>query len=179
MYAHATLFHRLQSCLCSTAPDLTIRSERGFGSYAENVEIHESLDFLWPNRSGFLLRSCSIRSNPGGLNKIEMTPPIAYACGPVSRRDGMIPFPTKPVLASVSVRNRYRVVMWVLGAGIAYSAVSIFLRGWYRLSHRRDLHPNRRRAYRVLLTAPIFVYGRGRDEPFWENTETLNVSTIG
>jgi hypothetical protein len=37
----------------------------------------------------------------------------------------------------------------------------------------------RRRAHRILLAAPVFVYGWMRGEPFSENTQTLDVSALG
>jgi hypothetical protein len=44
-----------------------------------------------------------------------------------------------------------------------------------RTPERRE----RRRSYRVALATPVFVYGWLADEPFSENTETLNVSANG
>ena len=40
-------------------------------------------------------------------------------------------------------------------------------------------HGDRRRECRVQLTTPVFVYGWQADEPFSENTETVNVSASG
>jgi hypothetical protein len=40
-------------------------------------------------------------------------------------------------------------------------------------------HPKRRRAHRVAAFLPVFVYGRAHDQPFAENTVTINVSSTG
>jgi hypothetical protein len=42
-----------------------------------------------------------------------------------------------------------------------------------------QIQANRRRAQRVAVATPVFVYGWMKGEPFSENTETLNVSAIG
>jgi hypothetical protein len=51
------------------------------------------------------------------------------------------------------------------------------------LSRRRrgfgGVGADRRRGSRVALDAPVFVYGWLEDEPFSENTETLNVGELG
>ena len=50
------------------------------------------------------------------------------------------------------------------------------------LRRRRRIVPplrERRRAHRVLLAAPVFVYGWLRGEPFSEMAQTVNVSAIG
>jgi hypothetical protein len=49
------------------------------------------------------------------------------------------------------------------------------------LRRLRDVEPrmDRRRAHRVLLSTPLFVYGWLRAQPFWENTETMDISAIG
>ena len=39
--------------------------------------------------------------------------------------------------------------------------------------------PARRRAHRVAAFLPVFVYGRTHDQPFAENTVTINVSSTG
>ncbi len=41
------------------------------------------------------------------------------------------------------------------------------------------LQADRRRAHRVHLTAPVFVYGWLRGEPFSESTETIDVCALG
>jgi c-di-GMP-binding flagellar brake protein YcgR len=40
-------------------------------------------------------------------------------------------------------------------------------------------HPKRRRAHRVAAFLPVFVYGTTHDQPFAENTVTINVSSTG
>ena len=57
--------------------------------------------------------------------------------------------------------------LYVSGRGSANSAIATQGRG------------DRRRACRVQLATPVFVYGWLVDEPFSENTETLNVSATG
>jgi hypothetical protein len=49
------------------------------------------------------------------------------------------------------------------------------------LRRLRDIEPraDRRRAHRVMLSTPLLVYGWLQAQPFWENTETLDVSAIG
>jgi PilZ domain len=42
----------------------------------------------------------------------------------------------------------------------------------------RDL-PEQRRAQRVLAAMPVLIYGRSVDEPFQEQTETIDVSAQG
>jgi hypothetical protein len=44
---------------------------------------------------------------------------------------------------------------------------------------KHSLLREQRRATRVRLTMPVLLYGRNGDEPFQENTETLNVSANG
>jgi hypothetical protein len=58
----------------------------------------------------------------------------------------------------------------------------VTLRLWLRRHRpliRTPERKDRRRGYRVALATPVFVYGWLADEPFSENTETLNVSTVG
>ena len=72
--------------------------------------------------------------------------------------------------------------MWLV-AGVLITlllVVAIFL--WSR--RRRPLsrapeRKDRRRGSRVALATPVFVYGWLLDEPFSENTATLNVSAVG
>jgi hypothetical protein len=67
--------------------------------------------------------------------------------------------------------------------GIVYGSLPfIFLRA--RPLQRRSAPPqqrliDRRRAHRVMLAAPVFVYGWLRGEPFSENVETIDVSPLG
>jgi hypothetical protein len=48
-----------------------------------------------------------------------------------------------------------------------------------RLARPGPAREDRRRGFRAELTTPVFVYGWLADEPFSEDTETLNVSEIG
>jgi hypothetical protein len=70
-----------------------------------------------------------------------------------------------------------------LVAGIAITlllVVAIRLRSRRRRPHSRTPERNeRRRGSRVALATSVFVYGWLADEPFSENTETLNVSAVG
>jgi hypothetical protein len=50
---------------------------------------------------------------------------------------------------------------------------------WRRPLSRTPERKDRRRGSRVALATPVFVYGWLADEPFAENTETLNVSAVG
>jgi hypothetical protein len=50
---------------------------------------------------------------------------------------------------------------------------------WLRRLRGIEPRVDRRRAHRVPLSTPLLVYGWLRDQPFWENTETLDVSAIG
>jgi hypothetical protein len=50
---------------------------------------------------------------------------------------------------------------------------------WLRRLRDTEPHMDRRRAPRVLISTPLLVYGWLRAQPFWENTETLDVSAIG
>ena len=51
--------------------------------------------------------------------------------------------------------------------------------GRSRLERLGPAREDRRRGFRVELATPVFVYGWLADEPFSEDTETLNVSEIG
>jgi hypothetical protein len=70
-----------------------------------------------------------------------------------------------------------------LVAGVAITLLLVVaIRLW--LTRRRPLtrtpeRKDRRRGSRVALATPVFVYGWLADEPFSENTETLNVSAVG
>ena len=72
--------------------------------------------------------------------------------------------------------------MWlVTGLAVALLLVAA-IRWWSRRRQPLSRTPerkDRRRSYRVALAAPVFVYGWLADEPFSENTETLNVSATG
>jgi len=81
----------------------------------------------------------------------------------------------------MNVRIRYRTIaMVVVGTGVGYSFLTLLaMRWWHRFWRVPEPHPERRRAHRVFLAAPVFVYGRLGNRTFWENTETVNVSAIG
>lgn len=72
----------------------------------------------------------------------------------------------------------------VLGDGVVYGTLPFLFMRWrsYQPPHltiRARPAVERRRAERIQLAAPVFVYGWQRDEPFAENTKTLNVSATG
>ena len=69
----------------------------------------------------------------------------------------------------------------VTGVAVAFLLLAA-IRWWWRQRQRLSRTPmsqDRRRSYRVGLTAPVFVYGWLAGEPFSESTETLNVSAKG
>jgi hypothetical protein len=77
-------------------------------------------------------------------------------------------------------------VLAALGDGVVYGLIPFLVMGLLRL--RRKSHVvaqatarlvDRRRSSRMPFSAPVFVYGYLRDEPFAETTETLNVSYNG
>jgi hypothetical protein len=86
-------------------------------------------------------------------------------------------------------------VLSVVGDGIVYGALFFLLvrlRSWGRKSQRDTPQPSltaapphdepqveRRRAARSAISMPVFAYGYVGDEPFSENTETLNISAVG
>jgi hypothetical protein len=86
-------------------------------------------------------------------------------------------------------------ILSVVGDGIVYGALFFFLvrlRSWGRKSRREEHHlsligtpaheqpqTERRRATRSAISMPVFAYGYVGDEPFSENTETLNISAVG
>jgi hypothetical protein len=75
------------------------------------------------------------------------------------------------------------ILLSVLGDGILFGAVAFALMR-LRSAGRKPrgnlaLHIERRRALRLPLKREVFVYGWSSDEPFSENTETLNVSATG
>jgi len=74
-------------------------------------------------------------------------------------------------------------VVLALGDGAIYALLS-FVVMHLRSRRRRPLsrtreRKDRPRGSRVALATPVFVYGWLGDEPFGENTETLNVSAVG
>ena len=79
---------------------------------------------------------------------------------------------------STSVLNT---VVLALGDGVIYGLLLFVV---MQSRRRRPLsrtpeQKDRRRSSRVALATPVFVYGWLADEPFAENTETLNVSAAG
>jgi hypothetical protein len=71
----------------------------------------------------------------------------------------------------------------IIGASIA-ALVAVFWtahRAGSWLRRLRDIEPrlDRRRARRVRQSTPLLVYGWLRAQPFWESTETLDVSATG
>src|SRR4029077_9689097 len=72
--------------------------------------------------------------------------------------------------------------MWIV-AGVVITLLFVVA---IRLGSRRRRplsrepeRKDRRRGSRVALATPVFVYGWLLNEPFSENTETLNVSAVG
>ena len=72
--------------------------------------------------------------------------------------------------------------MWLVASVVINLLLVVAIRLWSR--RRRPLsrapeRKDRRRGSRVALATPVFVYGWLLNEPFSENTETLNVSAVG
>jgi hypothetical protein len=95
------------------------------------------------------------------------------------------------VAAKLGVTGSGGILLAVIADGMLYGSVP-FLIVCIRAVRRRKPQPpvqrfepliERRRAARLPLKMPVFVYGRYSDgngnEPFSENTETLNVSALG
>jgi hypothetical protein len=74
------------------------------------------------------------------------------------------------------------VVLSVLGDAVFYGAIP-FLFLWMKRGPARPRSDGggaeRRRAPRIAVAMPVFVYGRTSDEPFVETTQTVNVSAVG
>lgn len=70
-----------------------------------------------------------------------------------------------------------------IGISVALLLVALWavrrMRSLRSAARNLEPHLDRRRAHRVLLAAPVFVYGWVGGEPFSENTQTLNVSAMG
>ena len=81
--------------------------------------------------------------------------------------------------------NHDRVVadtMFILMGAVAYGLLAfVAIHVWLNRAGRaaRQQKTERRRGFRVALVSPVFVYGWAKDEPFAENTETVNVSEFG
>jgi hypothetical protein len=68
--------------------------------------------------------------------------------------------------------------------GVVVFGIKYLLLRWGHLGRQaRDApmsaRPDQRRAPRVAAVMPVFIYGRSADEPFQEQTETIDVSTYG
>lgn len=97
--------------------------------------------------------------------------------------------PGPHIAGKLGVTGSSGVLLSVLGDGIFYGAIAfVVLR--LRASRRKSAQPaqlqlepltERRRAARLPLKKEVFVYGwnGNGDEPFSENTETLNISAVG
>ncbi len=84
---------------------------------------------------------------------------------------------------AVNGKSVLNTVVLALGDGAIYGLlpfVVMHLRSRrHRPLSRTPERKDRRRSSRVALATPVFVYGWLADEPFAENTETLNVSAVG
>ena len=69
-------------------------------------------------------------------------------------------------------------IVGVVTIGLLIVTFRLWLRR-HRPLIRTPERKDRRRGYRVALATPVFVYGWQVNEPFSENTETLNVSAVG
>jgi hypothetical protein len=82
---------------------------------------------------------------------------------------------------AVHSKSVLNTVVLALGDGVIYGLLLFVV---MQSRRRRPLsrtpeQKDRRRSSRVALATPVFVYGWLADEPFAENTETLNVSAAG
>jgi hypothetical protein len=62
---------------------------------------------------------------------------------------------------------------------LAFVAIHHWLNRGPRADRQLPRRTERRHGFRVALATPVFVYGWLRDEPFAENTETVDVSEVG
>ena len=72
--------------------------------------------------------------------------------------------------------------MWLVASVVITLLLVVAIRLWSRRGRPLSCTPerkDRRRGSRVALATPVFVYGWLLNEPFSENTETLNVSAVG
>ena len=95
------------------------------------------------------------------------------------------------VVGKLGVNGPGGILLSVLGDGIFYGSLPFLIMRLRSAQRRPHASPSlkfeplieRRRATRLPLRTPVFVYGRYSDgngnEPFSENTETLNVSALG
>ena len=83
---------------------------------------------------------------------------------------------------AVHSKSVLNTVVLALGDGVIYGLLLLFVvmqSRRHRPLSRTPEQKDRRRSSRVALATPVFVYGWLADEPFAENTETLNVSAAG
>jgi len=95
------------------------------------------------------------------------------------------------VATKLGVTGSGGILLAVIADGILYGSVPFIIMSIRAARRRKPQLPvhkfepliERRRAARLPLKTPVFVYGRYSDgngsEPFSENTETLNVSALG
>jgi hypothetical protein len=106
--------------------------------------------------------------------------PIAPGVTDVLLRPGMYLLRQQPAAGTFST---FSSMVLALGDAVIYGLLTfvvVYLRSRrHRPLSRAPGRGDRRRGYRVQLTTPVFVYGWLADEPFSENTETLNVSATG
>jgi len=74
--------------------------------------------------------------------------------------------------------DRMSLIVGVVTIGLLIVTFRLWLRR-HRPLIRTPERKDRRHGYRVALATPVFVYGWQVDEPFSQNTETLNVSAVG
>lgn len=68
--------------------------------------------------------------------------------------------------------------------GVVVGGTKFLLPRWGHLGHQARMAatrylPEQRRAQRVPAAMPVLIYGRSANEPFQEQTETIDVSTHG
>jgi hypothetical protein len=79
-------------------------------------------------------------------------------------------------------KTRGNGVVALLSDAIIYGSVPFLvmrLRSWRRGRRKRDHRVDRRRSQRISLALPIFIYAQIRKAPFFEATETINISATG
>lgn len=83
--------------------------------------------------------------------------------------------------AFLAYRSSANGIWTLLGDAIIYGSlpfVVMRLRSRHR-RQQRQYHMNRRRSQRVPLAIPVFVYTQLRNKPFFEVTETIDISATG